>query len=191
MVSIRAIRVIRGQEGLEVSVALKPPQEIHGWNSLRLRLTGTLLVIYALTLVAGRGAEANAATMREKLQAKILESLPPPPPPKPAAEQKVAVEPAVVMKPLVVSESKLIRDVTAAIDREEQNRREEPFSVLDGGKIYNIGRLRIGSWWSPEEGWTFLRLNKGPSRRQTEAMEARLKELQELANLAEKRNQTP
>ncbi len=38
-----------------------------------------------------------------------------------------------MMKPVIVSESKLIRAVAAAIEREEQDRREEQFSALNGG----------------------------------------------------------
>lgn len=144
----------------------------------------TLLLISVLTTsVAVHGAEGRSPTVREKLHAKIMESVPPPPPLKPSTDQKQAVELPVMMKPVIVSDSKLIRAVAAAIEREEQDRREEQFSALNGGKIYSIGRLQIGGWWLPGEGWTFLRFNKGPTYRQTEAAEARLKELRELANI--------
>ena len=134
-----------------------------------------------------RGAEAPEPTLREKLRAKILESVPPPSPPKPPTDPKPAVPaPPVVMERVVVSESKLIQAVTAAIDRQEQDRREEKFTPLDGGKIFSIGGVQIGGWWSLDEGWTFLRLNKAPTRRQAEASEARMKELQELAKSSEK-----
>jgi hypothetical protein len=148
----------------------------------------TFLLISVLTSVASRGAEVTAPTVRQKLQVKIMESIPAPALSKPATDQKetAAVPPPVLMKPVVVSDSKLIRAVTEAIDRAEQDRREERFSVLDGGEIYSIGRLRIGSWWSLDEGWTFLRLNKTPTHRQTEAAAARMKELQELANIGGK-----
>lgn len=46
--------------------------------------------------------------------------------------------------------------------------------------------MNIGGWWSPGEGWTFLRLKKAPTRRQSEATEAGMKELQELANMRER-----
>jgi hypothetical protein len=146
----------------------------------------TFLLISVLMSVAGRGAEESALTMRGKLHARIMEIVPSPPPPKPSSDQNEAAESPVVMKPVIVSESKVIRAVTASIEREEQNRREEQFSPLNGGKIYSIGRLQIGGWWLPGEGWTFLRFNKGPTYRQTEAAEARLKELQELANIGGK-----
>ncbi len=93
----------------------------------------TLLLISVLTSVAVRGAEGRVLTVREKLNGRIFESVPPPGPPKPSTEQKEAVELPVMMKPVIVSESKLIRAVAAAIEREEQDRREEQFSALNGG----------------------------------------------------------
>jgi hypothetical protein len=121
--------------------------------------------------------------MREKLHAKIIASVPPPPPPKPSIDPKEMVAAPVMMTPVIVSDSKLIRAVAAVIEREEQDRRDEQFSPLNGGKIYGFGRVQIGSWWSPGEGWTFLRLNKSPTHRQTEAAEAKLRELRELVNI--------
>ena len=145
-----------------------------------------ILLISVLTSVAVSGSEASAPSVREKLHAKIMESVPPPAPPKPSTEQKEAVESPVTMKPVIVSDSKLMRAVAAAIEREEKDRREEQFSALNGGKIYSIGRVQIGGWWSAGEGWTFLRLNKGTTHRQTETAEARLRELWELANIGGK-----
>jgi hypothetical protein len=146
----------------------------------------TLLLITMVTVVTVQGEEASAPTMRQKVHAKIMESAPPPVPPRPSADENDGEKPAppVVMKPVIVSESKLVREVTAALDREKQNRQEERFTPLQGGKIANIGPMQLGGWWSVDEGWTFLRLNKGRSQRQVEAAEATLRELQELADLA-------
>ena len=145
-----------------------------------------LLLLSLLTPVAANGAEATTPTLRQKLHAKIMESIPPLPPPKPPTEHPTPeVPPTVTMEPVIVSDSKLIRAVTAAIEREEQNRRDERFTALDGGKIYSFGPMQVGSWWSPSEGWTFLRLNKAPTRRQIESAETRVKELQELLRLGE------
>ena len=153
----------------------------------RLRPMRTLLLITALAAGTVQGEEASGPTMRQKLHAKIMESAPPSAPPKPSADLKNDGEavPAVAMKPMVVSESKVVREVTAALEREKQNRQEERFSPMDGGKIVSIGRLQVGGWWDPSEGWTFLRLNKGRTRRQAETAETTLKELQELASLAD------
>jgi hypothetical protein len=152
-----------------------------------------LLLITALAAVTAHGEEAGAPTMRQKLHARIMESAPPPAPAKSSALQNGGEEavPAVVMNPVVVSESKLVREVTAALEREKQNRQEERFSPLQGGKIANLGPMQLGGWWIPGEGWTFLRLNKAPSPRQAAAVEAMLKDLQALADLAEGQGPAP
>ena len=145
-----------------------------------------LLLISLLTSVVSRGADEIAVTVRQKLQSKIKESVPPSPAPQPSMEPKESVASPVLMKPVVVSDSKLMRAVTETLERAEQNRRDERFSPLEGGKIATVGPLQLGSWWSPGEGWTFLRLNKGRTPRQTEAAETKMKELLELANFRER-----
>jgi len=146
----------------------------------------TSLLIFAFTALAVRGEEPVASTVRQKLHAVILASVPPPSPPPPPTKPAEDSLPAFMMAPVVVSETNGMRAIIAAIDREKQSRQDEKFTALDGGKIYNIGRVQIGSWYSPGEGWTFLRLNKAPTRRQTEAVETRLKELNELLKFGEK-----
>ena len=91
------------------------------------------------------------------------------------------------MKPVVVSESKIIREVASAIARKEQEEREERFSAIDGGTIFKIGRVQMGGWWTAGEGWTFLSFNKPVSQRQVDAAEAKLRDLKELADMAEVR----
>lgn len=145
-----------------------------------------LLLISLLTSVVSRGADEIAVTVRQKLQSKIKESVPPSPAPQPSTEPKESVASPVLMKPVVVSDSKLMRAVTETLERAEQNRRDERFSPLEGGKIATVGPLQLGGWWSPGEGWTFLRLNKGRTPRQTEAAETKMKELLELANFRER-----
>jgi hypothetical protein len=152
----------------------------------------TMLLISVLATVMVRGEEPSGASMREKLRVKITESVPPPPA-KQSAEKKEdeeAVAPVVVMKAMVISESKVVRDVAAAIAHEKQKKADEKFSPFDGGKIADIGPMQLGGWWSPEEGWTFLRVNKPPTRRQAEAAAATLKDLQEFADMAENRQPT-
>ena len=152
-----------------------------------------LLFITALAVASVRGEEASGTNMRQKLQAKIMDSLPPLPPPKPAPERKDNDEavPVVVMQPLVVYESRVVREVTAVLEREKQNRQDERFSPLDGGKIARIGPVQVGGWWDANEGWTFLRFNKGRTRRQAEAAETALKDLEELAALADGHRPAP
>ena len=127
-------------------------------------------------------------TVRQKLHAKILASVPPLPPLPPSTgpkEETETVAPLVVMKPVIVSEAKLIQAVAAAIDHAQKERREEKFSALNGGKIGSIVGLEIGGWWSPDGGWTFLRANKTPTYRQTEAVKNNIKELQDPSKIAE------
>ena len=145
----------------------------------------TLLMFSVLTSGLLRGADASALTVREKLHAKILESVSLLPPPTPPTEKKEAAVPVIMLQPVVVSDAKLIRAVTSAIEQAEEDRREEKFSPLAGGKIGTVAGMQVGGWWSPAEGWTFLRLNRTRTYRQTEAAGARMKELQELAKMGE------
>lgn len=73
--------------------------------------------------------------------------------------------------------------VAAALDRAQQERRDEAFSPLAGGKIGEIGGFEVGGWWSPGSGWTYLRMNKTPTYRQAEEVKVRINELQELSQV--------
>jgi hypothetical protein len=128
--------------------------------------------------------------MRQKLSSKVQEAASQSLPPEKSADPKIdekALSPAVVMKPVVVSESKIVREVAATIARKEHEEREERFSALNGGKIGEIFGMQFGGWWSAGEGWTFLSLNKAVSQRQIDAMEAKLRDLYELAEMTEVR----
>lgn len=154
----------------------------------------TLVVVFVWSTVTLRSTEAPAPSLREKLRARIVESIPPPPPPKPPEEPRDSEDtapPPVTMNPVIVSDSRLIREVTSAIQREEQERRDEKFSGLQGGTIAKVGPMELGGWWSPSGGWTFLRLNKAPTYRQAVATEARIKELQELSAIGTRAKPTP
>ena len=125
-----------------------------------------MLLISFLAAVPVRGEEPGAATVRQKLHAKIMESVPPPPPAKPSGEKKEDEDAAgsvVVMKPFVVSESKSDRNVAAAMARESQKEKEEKFSLAKGGTLYrkDIGnrRIEIGGWWTAGKGWEFLKIS--------------------------------
>lgn len=121
----------------------------------------TLLLLFVLWVVAIRGEEPGAA-MHQKLRARIIESLPPARPATDPVETGRADEtegPVVVMEPFIVSESGPVRILAAAMARERQKREEERFSAVKGGTIYQRGRVEIGGWWSPTEGWKFLRLS--------------------------------
>lgn len=155
----------------------------------------TLLALSFLVSAALRAAEdATEVSIREKLRARLRESIPPPapsPPKPPSPSPDEAETPPILLKPVVATESKLIERVTAALDQAEQDRREQQFSAFNGGTIGTIGPMKVGSWWAPGEGWSFLRLNKAPTYRQVEASKERMKELQDLANRAEKPKASP
>ncbi len=125
----------------------------------------TLLLISVLA-VAVRGEEPGSGTMRQKLRAKIMESVTPPTSAKPSGDKKEdedVVPAVVVMKPMVVAESKRARDLEAAIARESQKRADEQFSATKGGTIYrkHIGnrRIELGGWFDAAEGWKFLKIS--------------------------------
>ena len=138
-----------------------------------------MLVLAVLVLVPAHSEESVSPTVRQKLHAKLIESLPlfqKPPEDMvraevpaifarpPAAQEfglgdflrkKAEDGSAVVMAPFIVSES--TRDLAASIAKQTP---KEPFSVMKGGTIYSkdIGRVRmeLGSWWAPHRGWSFL-----------------------------------
>lgn len=121
----------------------------------------TLLVVALLTAADLHGEEARPESVREKLKAKILESVPLPPARKPAGA-KTSEHPIIMMKPVVVEAPRAI-DLGAALARDAQKKEEEKFSPLKGGTIYtkDFGRVRaeLGGWWSPTQGWSFLRFS--------------------------------
>ena len=150
----------------------------------------TFFLLSVFAVVTARAAEAPPPTTRQKLSSKIKEAISRLPVPKEETEPRAdgdALSPAIVMKPVVVSESKIIREVASAIARKEQEEREERFSAIDGGTIFKIGRVQMGGWWTAGEGWTFLSFNKPVSQRQVDAAEAKLRDLKELADMAEVR----
>jgi hypothetical protein len=150
----------------------------------------TVLFISLLATGLVRGEEAAGDSVREKLRAKILASAPPLPvkrPPDPAKDEPAA-PPPLLMNPVIVSETRRGREVAAAIARQEQEKKDDQFSPVSGGMIGNLGPLKLGGWWSPTEGWTFLRKNKPPSQRQVEETQAVMKDLLELAAMAEDRH---
>ena len=122
------------------------------------------MLISGLSLVTGRvlGEEPGSATVRQRLHAKIKESVALAAPAKPSADRKEGEDAAgsvVVMKPFVVSESKGDRQVELAMAREEQKVKAERFTAVKGGTIYKGNRMEIGSWWAPGAGWSFLKIS--------------------------------
>ena len=70
-------------------------------------------------------------------------------------DQSPNERPIVVLAPFVVSELKRNRNLEAAIARQTER---PTFSPTSGGTIYSNSRLKAGGWWSPTEGWSFLKI---------------------------------
>jgi hypothetical protein len=131
-----------------------------------------MFLVALLVPIAVSGADESTTTVREKLRAKLMESLPPFQPAKPPDEAKRSEVPpiftnlpeakkqsdssVIVMAPVEVSESKRDRNLETAIDRQSL---KEPFSTTKGGTIYNSGRVKVGGWWEAKEGWSFLKIS--------------------------------
>jgi hypothetical protein len=125
----------------------------------------TLLVLAFVAAVAAHGQEAQADSVRQKLHAKIMEAVPTPLPEKPVEEKKADDEyvPPILMKTVIVSESQSVRDLTAWVERERRQREAEKFNLVDGGTLYrkDFGnkRVEVGGWYTPKQGWSFLRFS--------------------------------
>lgn len=105
------------------------------------------------------GAETSSPVMREKLRARIVETLPPAAAATSAGPRaEPAGEPMFVLEPMVVTESKGVRELAKALAEDKQRQAAESFSVLKGGRIYGGERLELGGWWAPATGWQFFRL---------------------------------
>ncbi len=117
-----------------------------------------LLLSVAILSLSLRADEPRPQTMREKLRAKIIESLPPPQPAMPPEEKKESESAVVVMKPMVVSESNRARQAELMIAHEKQKKEDQRFSTTKGGTLFSNDRIEVGGWWQEDQGWSFLNL---------------------------------
>ncbi len=111
-------------------------------------------------LLAGfaSGAETSSPAMREKLRARIAETVAPLSA-TPRAEEKPEAEGEVLeLEPIVVTESRGVRELEKALAEDKARQEAERFTPAKGGMIYKSERVELGSWWSPRTGWTFLKL---------------------------------
>lgn len=101
------------------------------------------------------GAETSSPAMREKLRARIVETMP-----APAQTAETAPEPdaeVLVLEPVVVTESRGVRELEKALADDRQRQEAQRFTPLKGGTIYRGERVEIGGWYSPVSGWHFLK----------------------------------
>ncbi len=116
-----------------------------------------LLLLAVLTAGPLRSEEPPAPSVREKLRARIVETLPPPS--SGTLEDKPEQDGAVlVLEPMVVTESKGVRELEKALVEDRQRQKAEAFSLLKGGTLYRSERLELGIWGRPGSGWELLRL---------------------------------
>ena len=118
-----------------------------------------LSLFFALLLFGiARGNEPAALTMREKLRARIVETLPPPKTTVKADEKAKSESRVLELAPMVISEKKGARELEKVLASEKQRLEAERFSLVKGGTIYKGERLELGSWWSPETGWKLVKI---------------------------------
>jgi len=111
----------------------------------------TMLLISVFTAVTIHGEEPTPVPMRQKLHAKILETLPPPPPAiEPAAQNELDLE-IVEIEPLVVTDSPVLRQLAAKIESDTQKLQDAQYSPIKGGTIYKNSRIEIGTWGDRSE----------------------------------------
>jgi hypothetical protein len=118
------------------------------------------LLLAAVLLITGslRSEGQSAPSVREKLRARILETLPSAPPARPTETQGEPESPVFVLEPMVVTESKGGRELAKVLAEDKERQEAERFSVVKGGKIYSSERLDVGFWWSPASGWQLLKI---------------------------------
>ncbi len=95
-------------------------------------------------------------SMREKVRARLIETMPRPPA-GPAGKPR-AEGAELTLEPMVVSEPRGVRELAKLLASEKQRLAAERFTPVKGGTIYQTDRLELGSWWSPDKGWQFLKI---------------------------------
>ena len=95
--------------------------------------------------------------MREKLRARIAETVAPLAEVRPAEEKPQAEGAVLVLEPIVVTESRGVRELEKALADDKQRQEAERFTPGKGGTIYRSERVELGGWYSPATGWQFLK----------------------------------
>ncbi|MDQ5977332.1 MAG: hypothetical protein QG602_304 [Verrucomicrobiota bacterium] len=116
-------------------------------------------LLLSAVLFAGpvRGAETSSPAMREKLRARIAGTVAPLPATGAAGEKSEAEEQVLVLEPIVVTESRGVRELAKALADAKERLAAERFTATKGGTIYRSERVEVGSWYSPATGWRFLK----------------------------------
>lgn len=117
-----------------------------------------MLLLSVFTAATVRGGESKSVPMREKLHARIVEFLPPQPPTAEIAVQSELALDIVEIEPLVVTDSPILRQLAAKIERDTQKLKDAQFSPIKGGTIYRNSRFEIGTW-GDRSGLTLLKMS--------------------------------
>ncbi len=88
---------------------------------------------------------------------RLVETLPRPKP-ESADDKAKAESPAIELEPMVISETRGVRDLEKLLASEKLRLEAERFTPVKGGTIYKSDRLEVGSWWSPVSGWQFVKI---------------------------------
>lgn len=116
-------------------------------------------LLFAVLLAgSAAGAETSSPAMREKLRARITEGVAPLAAIRSAEEKPEAEGEVLVLEPIVVTESRGVRELEKALADDKQRQAAERFTPGKGGTIYRSERVELGGWWSPATGWQFLKL---------------------------------
>jgi hypothetical protein len=116
------------------------------------------LLLPAVLLVGSlHGAETSSAAMREKLRARIAETVVPLATARSAEESSEPESDVLVLEPIVVTESRGVRELAKALAEDKQRQEAERFTATKGGTIYRSERVELGGWYSPATGWQFLK----------------------------------
>jgi hypothetical protein len=105
------------------------------------------LLLFAVLMAGSLRSEAPPVPgVREKLRARILETLPPAPVIQPREEgSERDGEPVLELEPMIIT-SALDSDLLAEARRAAATRQAEEFSVLRGGRLLSFRKGEIGFW---------------------------------------------
>lgn len=106
-----------------------------------------LLLFAALIAGSMRGGEGTEPSLREKLRARIRETLPPPPPAGSSVEERPDQEgePVLELEPMVITRT-VETDLLAEARRAAQAKKAAEFSLLRGGTLVSFRRGELGFW---------------------------------------------
>ena len=116
-------------------------------------------LLLSAVLLAGsmHGTETSSPAMREKLRARIAETVSMPAPAKAAETAPEPDASVLVLEPVVVTESRGVQELAKALADDKERQEAERFTATKGGTIYRGERVEVGSWYSPATGWQFLK----------------------------------